>query len=214
MPLQAQLLDSIAKHFEVKPKFSVRLDSRNSFISSQNAKIIGLKIGWEYNNAVKIGIGYNRLNSKISYTKYYFNDEINRYDTLQSFLKFEYLSPFFEYVFFKNNKWEHAIPVQIGIGNSRYEYVDAKGIIHYENFRPVILYEPLMTTQYKIFPWIGVGTGVGYRLILVGNKQINKNLNSPIYTLRLMVFLGDLYKDLKKFFVPNKDDNKMPQNVS
>jgi hypothetical protein len=212
-PLHAQLIDSIAKHFEVKPKFSARFDSRNSFIASQNARIIGVKIGWEYNNAIKIGIGYNRLESKISKPKYFFNNEFNSYDTLQSFLKFEYLTPYFEYVFFKTKRWEHAIPVQIGIGNSRYEYVDLKGIVHYENYRPVVLYEPAMTTQYKIFPWIGIGAGVGYRLILVGNRQINKNLNSPIYIFRVMVFLGDLYKGVKSVFVPVKDEKVIPQNL-
>lgn len=201
----AQLKDSIAQHLNVKPKFSARFDSRNSFIASQRARIFGVKIGWEYNDAIKLGIGFNRLNTKISKPKYFINNETLAVDTLESVLKFEYLSPFFEYVFFKTKRWEHAIPVQIGIGNSRYEYIDKKGIVHYENYRPIILYEPAMTTQFKIFPWIGLGAGVGYRLILVGNRQINENLNSPIYILRVKVFLGDLYRGIKDFFIPVND---------
>lgn len=209
----AQLIDSIAQHFEVKPKFSARFDSRNSFVASQNAHIFGIKIGWEYNDAIKLGIGYNRLDSKISKPKYSLNDETMNFDTLESTLKFEYLSPFFEYVFFKTKRWEHAIPVQIGIGNSRYEYIDKAGIVHYENYRPVVLYEPAMTTQFKIFPWIGLGAGVGYRLILVGNRQINENLNSPIYVFRVKVFLGDLYRGVKGVFITAKDEKVMPQNL-
>lgn len=204
--LKAQLKDSLAKHFNVKPKFSARLDSRNSFVATQNARIFGIKIGWEYNDAIKLGIGYNRLDSKISKPRYEINNETSGFDTLESVLKFEYLSPFFEYVFFKTKRWEHAIPVQIGIGNSRYEYIDKSGIVHYENYRPVVLYEPAMTTQYKIFPWIGIGAGVGYRLMLVGNRQINDNFNSPIYILRLKVFLGDFYRGVKKFFISPKEE--------
>lgn len=206
-------MDSIAQHFEVKPKFSARFDSRNSFVATQNARIFGIKIGWEYNDAIKLGIGYNRLDSKISKPKYSLNDETMNFDTLESTLKFEYLSPFFEYVFFKTKRWEHAIPVQIGIGNSRYEYIDKAGIVHYENYRPVVLYEPAMTTQFKIFPWIGLGAGVGYRLILVGNRQINENLNSPTYVFRVKVFLGDLYRGVKGVFIPAKDEKVMPQNL-
>lgn len=198
-------MDSIEQHFEAKPKFSARFDSRNSFIAAQNARIFGIKIGWEYNEAIKLGIGYNRLNSKISEPKYFLNDETMNFDTLESILKFEYLSPFFEYVFFKTKRWEHAISVQIGIGNSRYEYFDKKGITHFENYRPVVLYEPAMTTQFKIFPWIGIGAGVGYRLILIGNRQINKNFNSPVYILRIKVFLGDIYRGIKGVFIPEKD---------
>lgn len=209
----AQLLDSISQHFEVKPKFSARFDSRNSFVATQNARIFGIKIGWEYNDAIKLGIGYNRLDSKISKPRYEINNETSGFDTLESVLKFEYLSPFFEYVFFKTKRWEHAIPVQIGIGNSRYEYIDKTGIMHYENYRPVVLYEPTMTTQFKFFPWIGIGAGVGYRLILVGNRQINENLNSPIYVVRLKVFFGDLYRSVKNVFVPVKDEKVMPQNL-
>ncbi|MFN7013285.1 MAG: hypothetical protein ACK4ON_03335 [Bacteroidia bacterium] len=203
-------MDSIAQHFEVKPKFSARFDSINSFVESQNARIFGIKIGWEYNDAIKLGIGYNRLDSKIAKPRYEINKVTSVFDTLESVLKFEYLSPFFEYVFFKTKRWEHAIPVQIGIGNSRYEYVDKTGIVHYENYRPVVLYEPAMTTQFKIFQWIGLGAGVGYRLILVGNRQINENLNSPIYVLRIKVFLGDLYRGVKNVFIPPNEGKVVP----
>lgn len=203
----AQLMDSIAHHFQVKPKFNARFDSRNSFIASQNARVFGIKIGWEYNDTIKLGIGYNRLNSKISKQKYFLNENTLEIDTLESVLKFEYLSPFFEYVFFKTKRWEQAIPVQIGIGNSHFEYVDKDGIVHYENYRPVLLYEPTMTTQFKIFPWIGLGAGIGYRLILVGNRQINENFNSPVYLLKIKVFLGDLYRGVKNLLIPSKKSN-------
>lgn len=210
----AQLKDSIAQHFLAKPKFSARLDTRNSFIATKNARIFGVKIGWEYNDAVKLGIGYNRLDSKISKPKFVINTETQGFDTLESVLKFEYLSPFFEYVFFKTKRWEHSIPVQIGIGNSRYEYYDKKGVLHYENYRPVILYEPAMTTQYKIFPWIGLGAGVGYRLLILGNRQINENLNSPVYLLRVKVFLGELYRSIKNIIFPVKEENQTLQNAA
>jgi hypothetical protein len=198
---QAQLLDSIKGHLQnKKPKFSIKFDNRNSFVSSTNARIIGIKIGWEYNELVKLGIGYNFLVSNIRKEKIIVGQN-SEFDTVVSLLKFEYLSPYFEYVFFKTKRWEHSIPVQIGIGNIRYEHRDDKGRIRYENYKPIILYEPAMTTQFKVFPWFGLAAGVGYRLAYYNKRGQTENFTSPIYLFRVKIFLGEMYRSTKKIFI-------------
>lgn len=190
----AQLFDTIAASFQHKPKFEFKFDTRNSFITTQRAKIFGVKMGFEYNETVKLGIGYNQLNSTISKKKVILHG-FQEFDTVQATLKFVYVSPYFEYVFHRNRKWEHTIPIQLGFGNSWYEYRDNGRKIR-ENYRPIILYEPAMTTQYKIVPWFGIGVGIGYRILLLNNKSINENFNSPIYVFRLKLFLGEIIKGL------------------
>lgn len=188
----AQLFDTIAASFQYTPRFEFKLDTRNSFITTQRAKIFGVKIGYEYNETVKLGIGYNQLVSNISKEKI-IPHGFQELDTVQATLRFIYVSPYFEYVFHRNRKWEHTIPIQLGFGNSWYEYRDNGRKIR-ENYRPIILYEPAMTTQYKIVPWFGVGVGIGYRILLLNNKSINENFNSPIYVFRLKIFLGEIVK--------------------
>ncbi|MDQ3190503.1 MAG: hypothetical protein M3Q58_02830 [Bacteroidota bacterium] len=197
----AQIFDTIAASFHHKPHFEIKLDTRNSFITTQRAKIFGLKMGFEYNETVKLGIGYNQLTSTITREKAILNG-FQEIDKVQSALKFVYVSPYFEYVFHRNKKWEHTIPLQLGFGNSWYEYKHEGKKIR-ENYRPIILYEPAMTTQYKILPWIGVGVGLGYRILLLNNRSIDENFNSPIYVFRVKVFLGEIVKAIK----PKKDQN-------
>src|SRR5690606_38875424 len=99
---------------------------------------------------------------------------------------------------FRNEKWEHTIPIQVGFGNAWYEHREYNGISVRENYKPVILYEPAMTTQYKLVPWFGVGVGIGYRVLLLNNRNLNENLNSPVYVFRLKVFFGEIYRSLTK----------------
>ncbi|HET6243229.1 MAG: hypothetical protein H0V01_01565 [Bacteroidetes bacterium] len=190
----AQLFDTIAVSFKYKPRIEFKLDSRNSFITTQRAKIFGVKIGYEYNETVKLGIGYNQLVSTISKEKVIV-DEFQNNQKIYANLKFVFVSPYFEYVFHRNKKWEHTIPLQLGFGNTWYEYkVNGRNIR--ENYRPIILYEPAMTTQYKIMPWFGIGVGLGYRILLLNNNSINENFNSPIYVLKMKVFLGTIVKSI------------------
>jgi hypothetical protein len=189
---KGQFFDSLLVSLEKKPKFDFRFDSRNSFITARKAKIFGFKIGYDYSETFKFGIGYNSLSSEISRLKVVSYPDNTR-DSAKAFLKFIYFSPYIEYVFHKSARWEHSIPVQIGFGNSRYEYETRNGIIR-EDYRPLIIYEPSMTTQYYVFPWFAVGVGLGYRLLLLNNRLISENFNSPIYVIRTRVILTELYK--------------------
>lgn len=194
---RGQLLDTIRANFEHKPKFFFKLDSRNSFVTSRAARVMGVKLGWDYNNSLRIGIGFNWLASN-HYKEKVLLDKNNEPYISEADLFFIYFSPFAEYVFFRNKKWEHAIPVQVGFGNSWFQYEDINGRTLREKYKPVILYEPAMTTQYKVLPWFGIGAGVGYRLLLLNNKASGENLNSPVYLIRFRLFFGDLYRGIFK----------------
>lgn len=190
----AQLFDTIAESFNHKPKLVFKFDTRNSFITAQKAKIFGIKLGLNYNETVKLGIGFNSLLTDI-YTDVQMKYGANEIDTVAR-LSFFYVSPYFEYVFYRNKKWEHSIPIQIGFGSSGYKYRNRAGTLIKENYEPVVLYEPSMTTQYKFLSWAGIGLGLGYRVMLLKNRDTNVNFNSPIYVLKLNLFPGNLYKTI------------------
>jgi hypothetical protein len=42
-----------------------------------------------------------------------------------------------------------------------------------------------------------VGAGWGFRLVVQTGDKLGENLNAPIYTLGVRVFLGDLWRDLR-----------------
>jgi hypothetical protein len=39
---------------------------------------------------------------------------------------------------------------------------------------------------------------MGYSLMLIDNPAINENFNTPIYSFRIKVFLGDIYRLIVK----------------
>lgn len=193
----AQLLDSLQNHLTHKPKFFIKLDSRNSFVASRSARITGIKLGYDYNNSLRFGIGANWLNKAVIKPRLLTNGNGELY-TVRAALKIFYLSPFSEYVFFRNKRWEHTINLQLGFGKSWVNYKDYRGVKFTENQKFILLYEPSMITQYKVLPWLGIGCGVGYRLLLLNNKSSGANFNSPVYVLKSRLFFDELYHILLK----------------
>lgn len=189
--VKGQFIDSIRQAFTEKPKLDVRFGARNSFITTKHAKIFGVKVGLNYNNTVKIGVGYNWLLSDIERVNKVFNNETE--EEIISKLKFNYVSPYIEYVFLQHKKWETSIPVSIGFGAVNYK---STNVAFTTTKKFVLLYEPYMMAQYKFTRYTGVGFGVGYRLLVLGNSAMNENFNSPIYVLKFKVFFSDIYRDI------------------
>ncbi len=189
----AQLVDSIGEAIKFKPKLSVRLDNRYSFTATTPSTILAFKIGAEFNDRFKVGGGYNLLNSKLTKPVYLQAD--GRDTIVISNLKMSYMSYYIEYVFFRNKRWEFSLPIQIGIGNTHYEYRIDKFKFR-NNWSMIINYEANISGQYKIIKWVGVGAGIGYQLMLKDNPAIKENFNTPIYVIKLKVFLGEIYRSV------------------
>ena len=56
-----QLLDSIGLFLQEPKRFTALLDTRGSFISNQNVRLLGVKVGFEHGGRVRYGIGYSFL---------------------------------------------------------------------------------------------------------------------------------------------------------
>ena len=179
--LNAQLFDSIQESFKYEPKPLVKLETRTSFITSEIVKVRGLKFGVSFNKKTSMGLSFNWLKRKTLIVT-----EDN------STLKMNYISPFFEHVFYQDKHFTLAIPILIGLGNSK--YVSESGISYAKSF--IMTYEPGMTFEYKFLRYFGIGTGVGLRLMLIDNPKISEQLNSPVYIFKFKIYFGDIVSDL------------------
>lgn len=174
--------------FSTKPKFEFKFDSRFSFLRNTEVKTTGLKIGLSFNRKFNVGLGINQLliNSE--------SEIIEQNDTIPVNLNYWYFSPYFEYVYFSSKRWEFNLSTQIGIGEASFEHKNPEGILQKNKRTTLISYEPAMLIDYKIIKWFGIGTGVGYRLILYKNGDINENFSSPVYVVKLKVYLGAIVR--------------------
>ncbi|CAG5086381.1 hypothetical protein [Parvicella tangerina] len=179
----AQLFDSIATAFDYKPKPLLKLEARNAFVTSSYVKMKGIKLGANFHNKLRLGIGYSWMKS--DYLVEHFNDT--------SELKFGYGLAFFEYAFFNSDHWNLEIPIQIGLGRLAYK---EDNTIKSRQWVPV--WEPAMTMEYLFLKYFGIGFGAGYRLVIKSHTPITEQFTSPIYIFKFKINFGDIYKDVKR----------------
>jgi hypothetical protein len=191
---RAQLLDSIGLFLQEKPRLTVGLDSRGSFISNQNVRMLGVKVGLEHSGRVRYGIGYSWLGTPVERQAEVVEEGVTR--TVTTRVRLGYITPYFSYAFYHRGPWEVSIPVQVGIGGGSLVYDDLQGHTQKLKRAFVFTYEPAMTVQYRFLKYFAVGGGLGYRLAFT-NASLDESLNAPVYIIGFRVFFGDLYRDLR-----------------
>ncbi len=191
MLLAAQRIDSIPDYLTEPPALIVKLDIRGSFISNENVRFMGVKLGLEHTGKVQYGIGYSFLYGPPEHEV-----QVEGVGTVNTRLRFGYVTPYFDFAFYQKNNWELRIPVQFGIGSGSVVYDDADGRTVKLRGSTVFLYEPCMTVQYRFLKYFAVGGGWGYRLVL-HSGPLSEGLTAPIYTFGLRVFFSDLWRDVR-----------------
>lgn len=189
---EAQVMDTLRASIARKARFTFKLDTRNSFITNRRAEIFGVKLGVEFDRKLRIGGGVHWLTSKL-HKRTYLTSSAGLPDSVDARLSFRYFAYYIEYVFYKTNRWELSIPFQLGLGDSRYRY-DYEGNSFVTGRKMVVIYEPGISTQYKVLRWLGAGADVGLRVMVVNNKAIKENFNSPMYAFKVLIWYDELYK--------------------
>ena len=182
----AQMFESIKVSLKHKPSLYATYDGRGSFISNRIAQVKSVKLGVTYNKQFTLALGYNWLKSD-------FNTNVNEITPAK--LRLQYISPYVEYSFLEHKNIEVTIPVILGFGRSFYKGEDQ--LLYNTGF--ICTYEPSMTATYRFLKYFGIGGGIGYRILLVGNRKIIEQFNSPTYTFKFKLFFGDIYKDVKGY---------------
>jgi hypothetical protein len=196
---QAQDSLSVKKSAGSHIKIVFNIDTRSSFVFAESINIGGLKLGIEWKNKIRTGIGgyflLSGITRRITYDRGKSDEQLANYT-----LRFNYIAVYAEYVLFQTKRWEISTPVQFGVGTIYYDIkFDNRQRTSTTNRYPFII-EPTLAGHYKIYNWIGVGAGLGYRAMFsnVNQTSIEKNFNAPIYIIKVKLFLGDLYRDFQK----------------
>ncbi|MCC6838930.1 MAG: hypothetical protein IT230_02090 [Flavobacteriales bacterium] len=190
--MHAQLLDSLALFSKEPPRVVAKLDTRGSFISNSNVRMLGVKLGLEHAGRLQYGLGYSLLASAVEHPR-----TVDGQAGVPVRLRMGYLAPYVEYAFFERGPWEARIPVQLGFGQGSLVYTGTDGRQHALVRSFLLIYEPAMTIQYRFLRYFGAHAGWGFRLMLV-RTELDEALTAPIYLLGVKVFMGDLWRDLKR----------------
>jgi hypothetical protein len=186
------LFSSAQQRENKKVKFLAKVETRNSFVQTHHATFMGVRAGFEFKFPVRCGLGYywmlTNLNSKL-YDPAAFGQTS---PTAQP--KMRYGIGYIDFSFYEEDDWTLSVPVQIGIGESFYKSSESD---HFANAL-VVPMEAGISVDYLFTRWIGFGVGLGYRVMLKGNKMVKENFNSPYYQIRLNVAFSEIFRGLKK----------------
>ena len=184
------LSDSLNNVFKQPLTPVLKLDTRNSFVTGRSAQIWGVKAGVSFGKRMNLGLAYSWLHSDISKPL----SEPNQ--NMSGLIRLRYFGPFAEYTFYRKGNWEATVPLQLGFGKSFLieESGEVSGRINEGN---IFLYEPAMVVDYKVLNLISIGGGVGYRLMLVNNRNLDQRFTAPVYMIRARLLLENWIKLVK-----------------
>jgi hypothetical protein len=186
------LSDSLGVIFRHKPSFTARIDNRNTFVDGLGARTFGIKAGLTWRRSFTLGAGYHWLAEGVRAPW----PQGDSGETTAG-VHMRYVALFAEYAYYRRGPWEGLVVAQVGAGSSFLRYrlsgIDRDGVT-----ATVFMYEPAMLIEYKALNLIGIGGGLGYRLMLAGNRGIPLRFTAPVYMVRLRLILPDLRSRLSR----------------
>jgi hypothetical protein len=188
---KAQLLDSLRFHLSHKPVLDGNWETRNTFISTRRAQITGWKLGLDFNSKIRMGVGYNYMNTK------FYNSEFSGFQYRKEQLGMRYFCVYFEYLYFKQNRWTFSVPVQVGFGTTFTRSVFPVVQNEKKNSHFIMVYEPCISGEYRLLPWFAIGAEGGFRLFLFKSGSVKERFTAPIYVFSASIKWGyfiDKYK--------------------
>lgn len=189
---KAQFLDSLNLVFRSKSMIDARLESRYSFIRNNIISVTGIRLGVAYKRKLRIGGGISWLKTN---REYYFWER-NEFGTLvenRKYLKFAYLCYYIDFVYYRTKRWQLSVPIQAGTGLVWYRKYKGYNFLEGEKKHFMMLYEPGITVQFKIFKWCGVGGDAAFRFMMNREKKIGEQLNSPTFSIKALFWPDQLF---------------------
>lgn len=189
-----QLLDSIQSTFQKKMGIDFNIETRHSFLLNDTVKFRGIKAGISFGKKLKLGLSFNWLKSNIYNTvAYFYNSEK---DTAHGYFKIAYFAIYTEILYHKTKRWAFKTPLQIGYGHSWMQQQNKLSFKHQSFKKPMIIYEPTVSVQFKILKWFGIAGNIGYRFVWHKEENILSHLNGPIYVLNINLMIEQLFFEI------------------
>jgi hypothetical protein len=172
-------------------RFTFQLDIRNSIINHHIVTLPGLKLGLEWRGRIRTGLGVYLLSNGIP-SRQPVPSELPASTAAE--LRLRYVAGYGEYVVLGNPRWEIATQLQLGVGKTYAHYDLPGGSVVRSPKRVIWLVEPSIAAQMRVYRWLALGSGLGWRQPVFVDALTQRELNGPVFYGRVKVSLGDLYK--------------------
>lgn len=171
-------------------KFILNLDAREQVVLGSPMKFFGLRLGaLKGHNIVALGVyGLDDpfLDTGVPAL------ELHR-DSVDLRTSFSYLSLTYERIVLDTKRWQLSVPVMLGHGNVRVEYRDTADVFEAYARREVVPLESGVRAAYKLFFWLYLQGGVGYRRVLTTDLRVNNVYSGFVWSSGISIKLGKIY---------------------
>lgn len=188
---KAQFLDTFKVFLKSRPSIDARLETRYSVMNNSLTKVSGVRLGLSFRRKLRVGLGYSWLDTDVTESKL-ITDAYGNIRFADDYFKFGYVCGYADFVFHKTKRWQISVPIQVGIGSYWTQYHDGLKTIKSEK-RLLLIYEPGISTQYKITRWLGLGFDVCFRLALRNTNYVGNRLNSIILAPKLLIWFDQIF---------------------
>lgn len=174
-----------------KPKFNIQFDNKNSFIGSKTVRFNGILATIQIGYKSRLGMGYYALSRNSRFTDIASSNGI---DTLITVQNFRYYSMEYHYILLNTRHWEVYFPFELGLGGVNTTNGSNRAT-PVNRIMPAQVVNIGAMGYYKLFSFIGLGGGAGYRYVRLGSRpnDIADDLTRPTYSIRAKLYLGDLF---------------------
>jgi hypothetical protein len=209
--------------------FDFQLDQRTSFIEAEQysgapIRVNGFTLGWTHKRRYRIGVGayfIRNLGSKAYFLKYspllekatpnakIIGTGNNKFYLVQNKVQLFYITPSFEYIFYRSKWIDLSIPLELGIGYSKFiltEYfsgetlpiINKKGnTVKAQNvFFPALAG---FAIKLNLSPDVALNASIGYRKILT-EIGLNQDFDGLYYQIGLQLIPTNIKNNIKRDF--------------
>jgi len=184
---QESILNTLKNRLSTEPSLIVKADFKHSFISNQLIAMRGIKAGLNFNDSIKIGIGYSWMKNNFIF------DNPNAVINNENYnLKYSYVSLFFDYSVYSYSNWNYILSSDFAIAKFAYKNRLTRKV-DFSSFGFVL--EPSLAAEYRLFKYVIAGGGIGYRFVLRDKNNITESFSAPLYILRVKLDFLSIYND-------------------
>ncbi|NUM32004.1 MAG: hypothetical protein HUU47_06740 [Bacteroidetes bacterium] len=190
-----------------KPQIIGGFSSRKTFIGDSKNKVSDISLGGEFGNKLGLSTGIYWLRSPINKVVTYNAFSPDEYKR-REISRFWYLGFLAYYKFYKKEKWTLNIPLRIGVGSASTQIFDVSQSNIYLGRKNsmIIPIESGLNFLYSATWWIGVGGGIGSRIVI--GKKTSQKYSGTYYTLGTVFFLSNIYKKIPVEYRTKIEDYK------
>jgi hypothetical protein len=175
-------------------KFIVNFDSRNTEAFGRTVKFFGLRFGAQKGNDI-VALGFYGLDNPLL-DQHVQIEGVNK-NGVDARTSLNYASLTYERILLDTKRWQLSVPLMAGLGNVKVDRRDST-----ESFRPfakleVIPLETGVRAAYKLWWWLHLQAGVGYRFVATTDARVKSNYSGPTWTYGISIKIGRIYDRVK-----------------